>query len=151
MSNPVPIFGTQNLQDDDAQVVDSYLIETDAPPDMASAREPIDKTPDTPIAVTTKFLSSEQVLTPSMTPVMLFPADKNRKNLYVRIVSPTSQAGDAIRIGQTAAEAVNGARVVQGDTPLITDHTGALYAYPQSITGAANSANINVEYWAVTV
>jgi hypothetical protein len=151
MSHPYPMFGSQDLNDDDAAVIDSYLVETDAPPDMKPAEQSIPANAGTPIAVTTKFIAREQILTPTMDPVQLLPADANRKNLYIRIYSPTSQAGDAVRIGQTASEAIMGARLLQGDAPVIGEHTGAVYAYPQSVTGTTNSANVGVEFWAVTV
>lgn len=152
MSHPVEIFGTQDLKDDDAAVIDSYFIETDAPPDMTPARQPIDNTPNkTPIAITTRLLSREQTLQPGFDPVLLFPADNNRKHMYIRVYSPTAQAGDAIRFGGTAQEARNGARILQGDAPTIDNHTGPIYAFAEAITGVPNSAAVNVEYWAVTV
>jgi hypothetical protein len=152
VSQPYPVFGSQNLKDDDARVIDDYLIETDAPPDMTKAEQPIDATPATPIAVTTVLKPcSELVLLPTFDPVLLMPADRNRKHAYIRVVSPTSVATDGIRFGDTPQNARNGARLVHGNAPTIDDYTGAIWAYPQAVTGAANSAVVNVEYWAVTV
>ena len=151
MSHPYPVFGTQDLTDDDAAVIDSYTIETDAPPDMKSAEQPIPKTPETPIAVTTVLKPcGELVLKPGFDPVMLMPADNCRKHAYIRVVSPTVVTTDGLRFGDTAQNARNGARLIHGNAPTIDDYTGALWVYPQAITGAVNSADVNVEYWAVT-
>jgi hypothetical protein len=152
VSHPHPMFGTQDLKDDDAAVIDSYTIETDAPPDMEAAEQAIPATPDTGIAITSRLVPcSELVLIPTFDPVMIVPADDRRKHLYMRVYSPTAQAGDAVRFGATPQDARNGARLLQGDAPTIDDYTGALWVYPQSITGGTNSAAVNVEYWAVTV
>lgn len=153
MSHPVEIFGTQDLKDDDAAVIDSYLIETDAPPDMTPARQPIDNTAQRiPIVVTGRLVPcGEQVLTPTMDPVLIMPADDNRKHAYIRVYSPTAVATDGIRFGDSNNTVRNGARILHGAAPTIDDYTGAIYVWPQTVAGAVNSANINVEYWAVTV
>lgn len=151
MSNPVPMFGTQDLKDNDGQVIDSFLIETDAPPDMTGAQQTIDKTPTTMVPVLTRLVPyGEQILTPTFDPVLIMPADVNRRHAYLKVVSPTAQANDGVRFGPTGAEARKGPRLVQGDAPTIDDYTGAIWVYPESVTGATNSANVAVQYWAVS-
>jgi len=151
MSNPVPIFGTQDLHDDDAKVIDDYLIETDAPPNMDAAKQPIEQDIHTPIAVTSRLEPcGELVLTPTMDPVQIFWPDKNRKHCYIRVYSPTTVATDGIRFGENRPKSMTGARLLHSNAPTIDDYTGSMWVYPQAVTGVANSANVNVEYWAVT-
>src|ERR1700754_52282 len=89
MSEPFPIFGTQNLKDDDGSVIDSFLIETDAPPDLKLAQEPIPViAAPSPPKYRTSVRAGFQILTASMTdPFMLYSADLNRLEAKIYVTS----------------------------------------------------------------
>lgn len=157
MSSPVPIFGTQDLHDDDAAVIDSYLIETDAPPDMTAAEQPIPPTPDKGITTTTRLISTELIWRTAFTePQLLLPADSNRTQYHIRVISQSSSTTDGIRIASNKNEARYGARVQAGQTTgAIDNHTGAIWAWAENIANTpdvpvALSGTLNIEIMAVT-
>lgn len=76
MSNPFPIFGSQNLKDDDAEVIDSYDIETDAPPKPMVEPIPIPTKIELPRP--TRLLAGSVLLTTANDPQLLLAADNNR-------------------------------------------------------------------------
>ncbi len=151
MSHPTPMFGTQNINDDDAVVIDSYTQEINNPPDMESAEQPIPPTPADPIPVTTKIITGEIILRPGWDPVQILTDDKNRLQLHIRVISATSVATDGIRIASTKDQARTGGRIMSGQTSgAIDNHTGAVWVYGATLTDTPISADLNVEYWAVT-
>ena len=89
MSHPYEIFGSQNVHDDDGPVIDSFLIETDAPPKPEP--EPIPATPDDKPIRTTRILSGFALYDiTQVEPFQLLPPDANRQQFEMRV---TSQAG----------------------------------------------------------
>lgn len=152
MSNPVPMFGTQNLKDDDAQVIDDYLIETDSPPDMKAAEQPIPPTPDTGMTRLTKILTTELVWRTGWSePQLLLASDENRLQFHMRVISPSSSTTDGIRWASKKDEARTGGRLLAGQTSGAVDsHTGAIWVWGETVAGATNSADLNIEIWAVT-
>jgi hypothetical protein len=154
MSYPYPIFGSQDLHDDDGAVIDSFLIETDAPPDLKQATQPIDPPAVKAPARITRIMTRDMTLDPSWTtPTMLFPADGKRKGLGLRVNSPTAVATDGVRIGSDLGEMNTAGRIFHGQTltDILSTHTGAVWLLPcGNGTNGVASAPISVEAWAVT-
>lgn len=162
MSDLAPIFGTQNLTDDDAAVIDSYLIETDTPPDIKGAIGPIQQPVLPPLPETTRLITGTQVLDSSyVNPYQMLPADANRVSLYIAVTStvtgPTFNdyvliADQGGKVSAAAAGAISGASRIRAQAvfsptqvPML-DHTGAVYLLP----GASLSNAIEVSWIAVT-
>jgi len=155
MSNPVPIFGTENMHDDDGAVIDSFFIETDAPPLLKDATQTIDATAAKEIPVQTKVITKDQLIDPAwVNPTQIFPGDPNRKGLGIRVYSPTSVVTDGVRIASDIGEVNSAGIVLHNQTDpsnAFADHTGPIYVLAASIsTGGAASAVVRVEAWAVT-
>jgi hypothetical protein len=158
MSYPGPVtpemFGTQNKSDDDGQVIDSFFIETDSPPNLKEATQPIPAPVATTIPVATKILTKSQSIDPTWgTPTQLLPADVRRKCMGFRVNSPGSVATDGVRIASDIGDLLTAGRVLHGQTlsDALSCHTGAIYAVTTGLgANGAASAVVNVEIWAVT-
>jgi len=151
-----PVFGTENLKDDDGAVIDSFFIETDAPPPLKDAVEPIDNPALPKLKPLTKILTKHQLVDPQwgQSPIQLLPGDVRRKGVGVRVFSPTAVATDGIRLASDIGE-VNSAGVIfhgQVDpSNSLNDHNGPIYVMGySSVTGGVNSAALFVEVWSVT-
>lgn len=158
MSHPVEMFGTQNLKDDDGAVIDSFFVETDAPPDMTAATEPIEATPYTPIVVTTKILSQNFLWYPGFSaPYMLLPSDENRRQFHMRVTSPTAVATDGIRWGSDISTVKSAGILFHGQTSgAVDNHTGAIWVWGVAATDTPGSpvpvsAPVVVAVWSVTI
>lgn len=149
MSSPTVPFETQNVHDDDGQVLDSFLIETNAPPVLKDAVEPIVVKGVRDVDPITRLFSIEQVIPIDWDVYQILPADANRKNLTIFVYSPTAVATDGVRFADERALTRNGAKVLHGNTIDLSGHTGPLYAFPTGTAGAA-SAPVALEIWAVT-
>jgi hypothetical protein len=152
-----PVFGTQNLRDDDGAVIDSFLIETDAPPTLKDATQTIDAPDVEKIKPQTKLITKTQLIDPAWSgPTQLLPGDANRHGVGIRVWSPTLVATDGMRIASDIGE-VNSAGIVLHSQTLpgdaLSDHTGPVYALPASLSttgpGVA-SAIVYATVWAVT-
>lgn len=153
MSSPVPIFGTQNTHDDDGQVIDSFLIETDAPPDLKPAIEPVSPSDVAAPRKTTRILTGVIVVNPTWSASQLIPADANRKGLTLRVKSPTTIATDGIRIASDSGNVNNAGFLLHGEslTDALDNHTGEVFYQSYSLaTGGAASAPVVLMYWSVT-
>lgn len=152
MSQPYEIFGSENLKDDDAAVIDSFFIETDSPPNLKDVHSPIIvKVLEDP-KVTTRLFSREINFDPTWSTTLVLPADNNRKSLYLRVQSPTAVATDGIRFSDENGNILTGGKVLHGfDAPFVS-HTGAIYgiACGNGTNGAA-SATVSLSIWAVTL
>lgn len=152
MSNPYPIFGSQDFKDDDGQVIDSLLIETDAPPDKREAIEPVQLPVLPEPKKTTRLLTSDTTLDPTWDPYMILPADPKRQSITVRVYSPTAVATDGVRFASEKSEVLTAGKILHGsDTSVFSNHTGALWVI--SCGGGANgraSAPVSLEMWSVT-
>lgn len=154
MSSPVPIFGSQNVHDDDGQVIDSFLIETDAPPDLSQAIEPIPVPVKEPIKRPTRILSGTEILTQTSTPFMLLPPDSNRLHIRLDVFSYATTPGqkDYAIAGDENGKVANANmtqgpfRIRHGKGYTIDDHTGALWITPGPIV----ADNIEVTWSVVT-
>lgn len=149
-----PVFGTEDLKDDDGQVIDSFFIETDTPPPLKDATEPIDKTAAIEIPRLTRIITKHQSIDPAWgTPVQLLPADFNRIGVGIRVWSPTSVATDGIRLAADSGEVYSGGVLLHNQTPpgdSLSQHTGALYAVSFSVGTGVASAPVFVEVWSVS-
>lgn len=156
MSDLTHLFETQNVHDDDGQVIDSLFIEVDNPPDMKPATQPIYPSMKEERKRTTRILAFNQIFVPTMTSILMFPEDANRIGLTVQVYSLTAVAGDGIQIASDPG-LLNGSPVLYHANPRLTDafmeHTGPLYIQGASV-GATGigvlSAPILVQAWAVT-
>lgn len=152
MSSPLDMFESQNKSDDDGAVIDSFLIETDAPPNLKDATEPIIvRALESPKKIS-RIISKDETLDPTWTqPHLLLPADANRRSLNILVYSPTAVATDGARFSDEAGNIRSSGKILHGDTVPFTDHTGPVYvlACGAASEGAA-SAPVSVEVWSVT-
>lgn len=158
MSSPVPMFGTQNLTDDDGQVIDSFLVETDSPPDIKEAIEPIQQLPDKiNVPRYTRIMSGIVLfLGGETTPVMLVPFDDNRIKFHLDVTSAAVApvfadfvitADEPGKLSNPAATSTQaGFRVHNGKGVDMDEHTGPVWVIP----GAAITNAIEVSWRAVT-
>lgn len=137
---------TGNNDDDDAQVIDSFLTDTTEPPGLV----PIDLVtvakeswPKIERLNTATF-----IIAPGWAPVLAMPKDPNRMHLTIRVTGFTTtdevwfaDDGGKISILATAFK-LNGAQ----PSLTIDDFTGPLYLAPNP----ANGASITVSVMAVT-
>ena len=159
MSDPYPVFGSQNLKDDDGAVIDSFFTETDTPPDIRAAIDPT-PTPSLPeLPKITRLLTGHEILFQAgvrTSPYMLLPADKNRVQLTLDLRSyaatPTVEdfvffADEVSKMNIGTGTSGTAARLYPSDTPNNLDHhTGAIWILPSpTITG-----NILITYWSTT-
>lgn len=148
-------FESQNLKDDDGQVIDSFFIETDTAPDLKPATQPVPPPEVEKPAPATKLLTTSYTLDSTAAPILMFPYDPNRKGLTIKVVSPTSVATDGIRVASDIGLLATAGRVFAGQqlSDALMNHTGSVYIVPCGNGGSGNgvSASITVEGWAVTV
>lgn len=152
MSAPMEPFESQNKTDDDGAVIDSFFIETDAPPKLSDATEPIlVKALQEPRKIT-RLISKDETISPSwLEPYLVLPADANRKSLNILVYSPTAVATDGVRFSDEPGNIRTGGKILHGDTVPFTDHTGPVYAIAcgAGANGVA-SAPVSLEIWSVT-
>lgn len=151
VSQPMEPFESQNVNDDDGQVIDSFFIATDAPPKMEDATQPIVvsglREPD-PI---TRLFSGDMVLAADWEPVLLLPADKNRKSLNVYVYSPSSVATDGMRFSDDKGNIRTSGKILHNGTVDLGAHTGPVYVLPTGAgAGGSASAPVSIQYWSVT-
>jgi hypothetical protein len=154
MSQP-DLFSTQDLKDDDGQVIDSLFIETDSPPDLSTLNDPIIvKTLKDP-APFTRTMSEEFLIDPTWASptTRIVPADPMRKFIFIRVEGVL--ATDGVRISDDMGTVLKGARVLSGKDVRLDYHTGPLYVFP--IGGAVttnppalSSDKVLVSVWTVT-
>lgn len=149
MSAPLPIFGSQNLNDDDGAVIDSFLIETDVPPTPVG--EPIPPTAAIEIPTFTRTLTGTDVVTTATTTYQLLPADNSRLfialDVYSQAAAPTiedyiiwADENNKVNFRMTQGRIRHNKRLE------LTGHTGAIWIAP----GAAITGPIEVTYWSIT-
>jgi hypothetical protein len=152
MSSPMQMFESQNKSDDDGAVIDSLLIETDAPPNLKDATEPIVvRALESPKKIT-RIISKDVYLDPAwVQPDLLLPADANRKSLNILVYSPTAVLTDGVRFSDEPGNIRTSGKIQHGDTIQFTDHTGPMYvlACGAGANGVASAA-VSVEVWSVT-
>jgi hypothetical protein len=159
MSSPVPMFGTQNLHDDDGSVIDSFLIETDTPPDVKDAIEPIEQLPaKVDVPTYTRIMSGIVLFLGGETsPVNLVPFDDNRIRFHLDVTSAatTPAFADFILVADEPGKLSNpaatstqpGFRVHNGKGVDMDEHTGPVWVIP----GAGITNAIEISWRAVTL
>jgi hypothetical protein len=152
VSSPYQIFGSQDLKDDDGNVIDSFFIETDAPPNLADAPQPITVVAPTEPVVATRLLTGTIQLTATMDPVQILPADTNRKSVSVQIYTTAASStavGEYVTLADENGKCrTSGAWTLRSgkDPYTIIDHTGPIFVQAASTV----SANMELTWWAVT-
>lgn len=139
MSSPVEMFGTQDLKDDDGPVIDSFFKETDAPPDVTKAIEPIPvlQAPAKP-EYPTRLKAGFMILTASQSPMQLVPPDPYRLFLTIRVTSLNATpdllqyvlVGDSstsITLPDPAARSALAYKARNGHSLSLDAHTGAIW------------------------
>jgi hypothetical protein len=157
VSDLTEVFGTQNVHDDDGQVIDSLFIEVDDAPDLKPAAETVYPPAEEQKRKTTRILSTSQIVTPIMTPILFLPEDANRRGVTIQVFSLTAVGGDGVQIASDLG-LLSISPVLTHANPRITDalmeHTGPIYIQPASL-GATGigvlSAPVLVQAWAVTL
>lgn len=151
MSHPYEVFGSQDVKDDDGQVIDSFFVETDSPPDVKGAIEPISIPALPEPKKTTRLLTGDITVSEAWTAVQLLPADANRKGINIKVYSPTSVATDGVRFSDEPGNILQAGKILHGGSTTFDYHTGPLYYI--TCGGGANgraSAPVSLEYWSVT-
>jgi hypothetical protein len=142
-------FETQNVRDDDGSIIDSFLIETDSPPDLKELNEPIIVKALREPAPITRLFTTSQLLEPTWEPFPILPADANRTSLILFVYSATEVATDGVRFSDDPGTVRSAGRVLHNCTIDLSRHTGPLWVIPCGNGGPA-SASVTVEYWSVT-
>lgn len=152
MSQPMEIFESQNVQDDDGAVIDSFLIETDNPPPIQDAQEPIVVRDLPQPKIPSRLMSGEYTLSDAWDVVKMFPADTERKSVNLYVYSPTAVTTDGIRFSDEPGTVFTGGKLLHNNVLTLTDFTGPLYVKSAGNgTNGASSAPVVVEYWNVTL
>lgn len=151
-----PIFQTQNLHDDDAQVIDDLVQETNAPADPRFGVVPSIEVPQYKPIPVTRLYTATAVLGGGADPYPLLPEDVNRVTCRIRVFSTNAVAAN-ITYNDFALFADNrGLASSRAQNYLITchhsevvdldGHTGAVWVVP----GPGMTAAIEVSAWGVT-
>lgn len=151
MSHPFEVFGSQNLKDDDGQVIDSLLIETDAPP--TPVLEPIPPTPELKPIPCTRILTGTMTMDASMVePILLFAADTNRQQFRLDVLSnfATPVNADYVLVADEKSKLqlpVDGSvmpgglmfRVHHNHSLILDVHTGAIWIRPNPLISGGST------------
>lgn len=149
-----PPFGTQNLKDDDPEVIDSLIQATSAPADIHEGIVPVIPVPQFKPVPVTRFYATTAVLALGAQAYKILNEDINRLTCRLRITSTAASPtyADYVLIGDnfgsTSFASQNYLLTAHhggGDVSL-DGHTGNVFIIPgPSITG-----NIEVTAWGVT-
>jgi hypothetical protein len=130
MSQPYDIFGSQKSNDDDGQVIDSFFIETDAPPDLTFATEPIPPTSKIEPVKCGRLLTGSLSMTTAVftSPTLILPADANRKqvSLSVSTDGPVNTASQSSATGTVVSGTAYLKSVTLASTDGVTSGVGKL-------------------------
>jgi len=144
-------FESQNKSDDDAAVIDSFFIETDAPPNPKDAPQPIIVKALKEPAPITRLFTRDITISPDWTPTLLLPADAKRKGINIKVYSPTSVATDGVRFSDEPGDVRNAGKILHNGSTTFDNHTGAIWYVACGLgTDGKASAPISLEYWSVT-
>ena len=154
MSQPFEIFESQNLDDDDGPVIDSLLIETDSPPPIKDAIEPITVVVLEKPKKTTRLITGDMTIQPDWPPVSLLTADANRLGVNVKVystVTPTPTATDGVRFSDERGNVLTSGKILHGGSTTFDNHTGPIWVIAcGNATDGKASAPVSLEYWSVT-
>jgi hypothetical protein len=160
MSSPLETAEFQNLyvgdtRDDDGQVIDSFLVETDKP--ATPVTEKISPAPLVSPKRWGRLFTGSYLLqfgaNALLSPYQILPADIARKSVTFSILSlaaaPTAYA-EYVSISDENGKVISlsgGYNLRHGKDPLVlTDYTGPVYVFQ----GPAITANIEISWVAVT-
>jgi hypothetical protein len=153
VSSPFEIFGSQKPNDDDGQVIDSFFIETDTPPDLTQALETIPIPAKDPIEKPTRTLSGTEILTSAFTPYMLLAPDADRTTIAIGVYSYATTPGvkdyalmadENSKVSTTSAQ--GSFRLRHNQVYSFSGHTGAIWITP----GPILTDNIEITWRVVT-
>lgn len=139
MSDPYPIFGSQNLHDDDGAVIDSFFVAVDNPPDLRLGEQPITVPEVVEPVEPTRLITGYRLMTAGDRPLMVLPADARRVGLNLRAIStfatPTYNdsvfvADDQSKLGYIAGDASQARPLINTHSLDLDNHTGAVFATP---------------------
>ena len=152
MSSPMTPFESQNVKDDDGSVIDSFFIESDTPPDLKFATQPIPVDVLEDPVKNTRIISKDELIDYTWTtPYAVLPADANRKSLNVYVYSPTAVATDGVRLSDENGTIYTAGKLLHNGTIELTHHTGALWVLPcGAAAGNTASAPVRLQVWSVT-
>lgn len=137
MSDPYPIFGSQDLHDDDGAVIDSFFVEVDNPPDLRMMEEPISIPTEVEPVEPTRLITGYQVFAAAGLPIMVLPADARRVGLNLRCVSQFATpnfndcvfiADDQGKLSYVAGPSAQAVPLVNNHATDMDKHTGAVFA-----------------------
>lgn len=123
----VPLH-TGRTDDDDAQVIDDFFIETDAPAEPIV--EPLPPSEPVPTKVPNRLITGAQsVLTTWNDPWLALPADINRESLTLlnHTAGATPDATFYIQYASDPGLVATGARLYTGDSVTLVGYTGPIY------------------------
>ena len=138
MSSPVPIFGTQDLKDDDGPVIDTLFLETDAPPPIEEAMEPIRIPAPIELPRPTRLFTGTETLNTDSQPIQLVVADADRREFEIVVSTPAgaATAADYLNVASELGPVTNAqqtgsgmgvARIRPGVPWDFDAHTGPIY------------------------
>jgi hypothetical protein len=146
-------FQTENLKDDDPEVIDSLIQATTAPADIKYGIQPEAVIPQFQPVPVTKLFTATTVLAVGADPYPLLPEDVNRLTCRMTIFSlaVTPAYADYVLIGDNrgATSARNQNYLITGHHAQIIDldaHTGQVWVIP----GPSIAANIEITAYGVT-
>jgi hypothetical protein len=153
VSNPYPIFGSQEPREDgsfDTNEIDNFLIETDTPPTAVIEPVPMPALPE-PKHIT-RVISGTYRLNAlvNIAPFPVLPADTERLDLRIRAYSYATTPGskDYAFLADENGKLVTQSAITMRHGVVIdlTDHTGALWVMP----GPILTDDFEITWWAVT-
>lgn len=144
-----------NPKDDDGQVLDSFTVEVDSPPEPTDMPVKGGQTvsPHQRPKQTNRIKSGYQKLNNTFGPVLLTPPDAQRLNLLILVTGATTDfvriSDDAGKMQEPAASQSGMSMLVPAGGAIITidDFTGPIWVSPADVSG---SNSVTVSYIAVT-
>lgn len=147
------MFGSQDLTDDDPQVIDDLVSQTNAPADIKNAVVPVQQPPKSTPLNPTRIQANTNIFSGGALPQMLLSEDLNRNICRVRVYSSATTPGfnDYVIINDEKGKISNGTagiNIVARHNQLIDldGHTGAVYATP----GLGITASIEASAYGIT-
>lgn len=161
MSSPFMPFESANNADDDGQVIDSFLIETDTPPNILDALNELNtglrerlqepKITSRMLAGNMSFGIGANYFT---APTMILPADANRSSLTLSVFSSAASPSALVEYlsmadenGKCLTSAAMNLRHGRNDPVSLAGYTGAVYV---QLAPSATAA-MEITWVAVTV
>jgi hypothetical protein len=160
VSNPMMPFESANKTDDDGQVIDSFFIETDTPPNILNALKELNsglrealKAP----RITSRMLAGNMSfgigLNYFAAPTMILPSDANRTSITLSVFSNAGTPGALVEYlsladdgGKCLTSAAMNLRHGRNDPVSLSGYTGPIFV---QLSPAATAA-MEITWLAVT-